>query len=151
MYSGCSGVCDLCYNSTGESQTLASSQISQHDTTRLVRHIIPGIVVLIWSLVKAWWYTWVILVLPRSLTVLLLSQAFHDAIRECRTLFTMFPTVAYNATCTEAGGKARCQWHQAWSGVVFFQMNYRCKGIHRCGRYLVPIDLSAKEGTCIWI
>ena len=45
-----------------------------------------------------------VLAVQRSLAVVRLSQAFHDAICECGIMLAIFSTVAYR-TCTEAGSK----------------------------------------------
>ena len=68
-------------------------------------------------------------VVQRSLTVVLPSQAFHDAICERRVMFAIFPTVAYK-TCAEADSRrgvndTRCRhlimisgWFPSWIVVA---------------------------------
>ena len=85
-----------------------------------------------------------VIVVQRSLAVVRPIQAFLDAIFGCRIMFATFPTATYR-TCTEAssgrginGIRRRHQW-------LVYLIDFRCKGIHRCGRYPVPINLYAKE------
>ena len=105
-------VCMICVTLVPKRHTLISSQITQDHITSLIRHTIPGKVIVCCSVVQCMilWLNrdkilhWHALVVERSLIVLRPSQAFRYEKCECRILLAIIPAMAYR-TCVEPGSR----------------------------------------------
>ena len=118
---------------------LMSREITKHHLTSLVRHLIPA--GLFWF--AAWLYIACNTYMYSQFSVVLplYGPAKHSMMQyvSIRVTFAIFSIVAYR-TCAETGsrrGIIDTSRHQ----VMVSLKDFRCEGIHRCGRCPVSIDL----------
>ena len=139
---------DFCINRTEE----AYPRIKANDVrkiTSLVRHILYLVFFwfAVWSCIA-----WSVVNGHTILTYTRSSEFFFCVFRlicEFCILFAIFPTVA-SRTPSEAGSRrginARDQAPPSHDQWFVYLMDCRCKGVHRCGRHPVSIDLSICQG-----
>ena len=119
---------------------LTSRELTKHHLTSLVRHIIPAGIVLVCCLVVHCMQYLHVLAVQRSLTVVRPSQAFHVQYVSIRVTFAIFSIVAYR-TCTEIGSRRSIIDTSRRHQVMVSLKDFRCHGIHRCGRCPLSIDI----------
>ena len=75
-------------------------------------------------------------------------HSFRDVICEIRIMFAAIFSTVVHRTCTEAGSRRGINDSRRRHQRLLSLMDFRCKGVYRCGRYpvLVSIYMLSKEG-----